>query len=176
MATEIEMSKDSMIRILAMAKAAGPTIKRNVYSRIRAAAEPTAQAAREKVLGELPPPANQANSIAKLFGHTKFGNNHKHTGLRRGIAAGVSIGINSSGKSAGVRISSSAAFLNESQRAHSMNRVYNLETFKHPIFGKKKAAQHGLRWFYGPIDERRDSFRSAVEKAMQETADELGKL
>jgi hypothetical protein len=175
---KVEPSRESMVRLLQMAKAAGPTLKKKLYEGIRLAAEPAAQAARDKVMGELPPKADQRGTVARLTGRAqRLGSSRGHTGLRQNIARGVSVSINSSGKSAGVRISSSAVFLTPSQRAHGMNRVYNLETFRHPIFGgRKTAAQHGIRWFYGPISSKKNAFTSAVLRAMQETADELSKL
>lgn len=167
-----------MVRLLAMAKAAGPTLKKKLAEGIRLAAEPAAQAARDKVLGELPPKADQRGTVARLTGRAqRFGGNRNHTGLRQNIARGVSVSINSSGNRAGVRISSSALFLTPSQRAHGMNRVYNLETFRHPVFGKRNtAAQHGIRWFYGPIESKKNAITDAVVRAMQDTADEVSKL
>jgi hypothetical protein len=171
---EVKLDQESLRRVLAMAKEAGPTVRRQVAKGIRTAAEPAAQAARDKVTSELPPKANQATGIRRILGRGRYRTRTRSTGLRANIARGVSIATRTSGRSAGVRIQASAKHLLPSQK--NMPRTYNKPTFHHPVFGRGSVPQHGNPWFYKPIQDKKNEIGDAVLRALQAAAEELENL
>ena len=91
----------------------------------------------------------------------------RSTGLRRGIAAAVRVGILTGNARSGVRITTNAPLAGAWQARRG---------WRHPVFGDRDAwvQQRGRPdYFYGTVWDGRERVRSAVEGAMQEAADSL---
>ena len=91
----------------------------------------------------------------------------RSTGLRRGIAAAVRVGILTGNARSGVRITTNAPLAGAWQARRG---------WRHPVFGDRDAwvQQRGRPdYFYGTVWDGRDQVKSAVESAMQEAADSL---
>ncbi|MEA5453303.1 hypothetical protein SPF06_01075 [Sinomonas sp. JGH33] len=173
MAIGVQLSPESIAKLRRMAKEAGPKVQRRVNKGLREAGRVGSEAAKKTVRAANPPKADQRTASAVLLRKEKqFGRNHGHTGLREGIAKGTRVAL---GGRRGVRIVSSSRYLAENQKG--MNRVYRLKTFRHPVFGNKKAwaKQHGLDWFYGPISKTTVEMRAALFLAMKQASDDIAK-
>jgi hypothetical protein len=159
---------------MAMAKQVEPTLKREVYKSLRGAGDVAAQAARDAVLGALPPKAENRSKVARFL--NRAAPPAKATGdgsLRAAIAKGVRVGLGSGKNSKGIRITSTDRYLPDDKKA--MNRVYRLSHFRHPVFGQDRwVSQHGKDWFYGPVKSKKPEFEAAVLAAMQNAAETLG--
>jgi hypothetical protein len=170
---EIRLDGESLRKIQAMAKAAEPTLRREVNKTLRGAGDVAAQAARDAVLGALPPKAENRSKVARFLNRAATPAAATGNGsLRAAIAAGVRVTVRS-GKSAGVRVLSTDAKLPDSKKA--MNRVYRLQVFRHPVFAEDRwVNQHGKDWFYTPVKSKKPEFEAAVLAAMQNAAETLG--
>lgn len=173
--TRMELDAASLRKIMAMAKQADPLLKREVYKELRTAGDVAAQAARDAVTGAAPSKADQRSKTQRVLRFKPKVSSAGKTGngsLRAGIAKGVKVGLGSGKASKGIRITSTDRYLPDSKKA--MNRVYRLQTFRHPVFGGPGwANQHGKDWFYAPIQSKKSEFQTAVLAAMQSAADKL---
>jgi hypothetical protein len=170
---KVELSPESINKIRRMAKEAGPTIQRRVNKSLRVAGSAGAEAAKKTVLGPPPPKADQRTKTQKaLFREKRIGRNHGSTGLRAGIAKGTRVSL---GTKLGIRIVSSSSALPANQKG--MNRVYRLKSFRHPVFGNKKAwaNQHGVDWFYTPIRKATTGMEAALLIAMEQAASDIAR-
>lgn len=168
------MSPESLNKIRKMAKEAGPTVQREVNKGLREAGKIGAEAAKAAVTSSSPPKADQRGDVARLLrAKERFGNGRGHSGLREGIAKGIRVAL---GGKQGIRIVSTDRGLPEGQKA--MNRVYRLRTFRHPVFGNKKAwaQQHGSDYFYGPIEKTQPQMVENVSAALESAADKIANL
>ncbi len=172
----VELDPASLRKILLMAKEARPVLRRATTATLRAAAEPAAQASRDKVLGPVPEKMPQ-RTLSRIGRQRPASTRSYHSGLRAGIAAGVKISVRagSETRDAGIRITSGNTALRPDQ--YRMNRTYKNETFRHPVFGKGSAVQHGqTNWFYGPLNSRHTEFEASVLAAMKIAAEGLAQL
>lgn len=158
---------------MTIAKQAEPTLKREVYSALRAAGDVAAAAARAEVQGAKPPRADNRSAMHKILRKTAAPGRSSSGSLRSAIARGVRVGLRNGKKSAGVRITSSDRALPENKKA--MNRIYRLQSFRHPVFGGPGwAAQHGKDWFYSPIKSKQTEFEKSMLDALEQVANKLG--
>lgn len=170
---KVELSPESINKIRRMAKEAGPAIQRRVNKGLRVAGAAGAEAAKKTVLGPPPPKADQRTKTQRIFRmEQKIGRNHSHTGLRAGIAKGTRVSL---GTKLGIRIVSSSSALPANQKG--MNRVYRLKSFRHPVFGNKRAwaNQNGVDWFYTPIRKTTTGMQAALLVAMEQAASDIAK-
>jgi hypothetical protein len=183
----VEPDPASLRKILLMAKEAAPVLRRSTTALLRAAAEPAAQASRDKVLSA---PSSGGHTWRQRAVFTKSGrvirnakqaasksSQYRGAGLRSGIAAGVGIALRTGGKAgtAGIRITSGNTGLRADQ--YRMNRTYAKLVFRHPVFGKGSVDQLGQPdWFYGPLNARHPEFEASVLAAMKIAAEGLAKL
>ena len=97
-------------------------------------------------------------------------------GVRRGIAAGVGLRINSgSSKGGAVTIAASGNRVPGPHRA--MVRLLNKPSWRHPVFGDKQhwVTQSGRPYFGSVILTHRENILRAVEDALNEAAAALGR-
>lgn len=170
---KVELSPESINQIRKMAKEAGPAIQRRVNKGLRVAGALGTEAAKKTVLGPPPPKADQRTKTQRVLRmEQKFGRNHGSTGLRAGIAKGTRVAL---GTKLGIRIVSSSRYLAKNQQG--MNRVYRLKSFRHPVFGNKRAwaNQHGLDWFYTPIRKVTTGMQAALLVSMRQAASDIAK-
>lgn len=97
----------------------------------------------------------------------------RSTGLRRGLAAGVSVSIQSGRLSTktgavtgeGVRVTTTAKKLSDGKAP--MVKAYMAREFRHPVFGTDTyVTQRGKNWFYKPLIEGREEYQRAVMEAI----------
>jgi hypothetical protein len=172
-AVEIKLEPESLRRIMRMAKEVDPVLKRSIYKELRTAGDVAAQAARDAVTGTLPAKADNRSTLQKALRHKVPTRATGNGALRAAIAKGVRVGLGAGANSKGIRITSSDRYLPDSQKA--MNRVYRLQTFRHPVFGGPGwANQRGKDWFYAPIKNQKPQFEAAVLAALHSAAEQLG--
>lgn len=169
----VELSEDSFRKVMAMVRQAEPALKRELTATLRKSGEVAAAAARAEVSGALPPRADNRSAMHKILRTQQAAGRSSSGSLRAAIARGVKVSVRGGKKSAGVRITSSDRALPADKKA--MNRVYRLQSFRHPVFGGPGwAKQHGKDWFYAPIKSKQTEFEQSVQAALEQVADTLG--
>lgn len=171
----IELSEDSFRQVMSMVRQAEPALKRELNATLRKSGEVAAAAARAEVSGALPSKADNRSAMHKILRTPNaVGPGRGSSGsLRAAIARGVKVSVRGGKKSAGVRITSSDRALPANKKA--MNRVYRLQSFRHPVFGGPGwAKQHGKDWFYAPIKSKQTEFEQSVQTALKQVAETLG--
>lgn len=130
----------------------GKEIRKDLVKKLRAAAGPARQAARDSIRGA-------ASS------------GHKGKSLRSGIAAKIQVVAKPTGYAVGVRVVAKQTpnlrgFTNAPRRFNSASG------WEHPVFGTRKSVHQVGRpgWFDESIQHRKPEFRRAVEDVMKETA------
>jgi hypothetical protein len=134
-----------------------PALKRALRKQLKRAAEPAAEDVRQVVL--LPPESS---------------GNGPSTGLRQGIAEGITVAL-MTGKKAGVAIRATTRALPEKQK--TLVRAYGARKgWRHPTFGNTEQWRTQLGrpdYFGGTIYAHREQVTDAVEKAMAEALETL---
>lgn len=172
---DIELSEESFRTVMGMVKQAEPALRRELNKTLRGSGEVAAAAARAAVSGSLPAKADNRSTMHRILRTPNAaGPGRGSSGsLRSAIARGVKVSIRAGKKSAGVRIVSSDRALPANKKA--MNRVYRLQSFRHPVFGGPGwAKQHGKDWFYAPIKSKQAEFEQSVQTALEQVAETLG--
>lgn len=179
---EAALDPESLRKIMEMAKQASKIIKTEVYNGIKEAAKPAADAAKESVMSAPTtggrtwrPMRSYSKKSGYMIRNKPRSKGEMHgSGLRSGIAAGVTVGLGAGANTQGVRITSSNKGLREDQ--YRMNRTYNNDTFRHPVFGQGSVVQTGKEWFFKPIAEKRPEFEESIARAMEQAAERLSRL
>ena len=163
---QIEFEPGSLRKLIQNSKTWDKVTRREMRAGLRAAALSATEDAKREVLG--PPPAN----------HGVRRKTPQSRGLRRGLAAGVSVSIRSGRETAGVvkgegvRVVTTSKKLPDEQAA--MVKAYMARTFRHPIFGTRYwVEQHGKNWFFNPILRHRDEYKAVISKAIRAAIDEM---
>ena len=96
-------------------------------------------------------------------------------GTREAIARGVALKISTATKGGGVTVAASGRHLPTDRKA--MLRAYNSDSFRHPVYGNRKrwVRQQGNPFFRSVIAEHGVQLRIAVQKALFEAAEALGR-
>lgn len=128
------------------------TLKRALRKRLRAAATPAVNAAKQAVLN------------APTTGDVS-------TGLRQDIAAGIKVSI-LTGNTAGVVIKSAAG--NDSHPKSIVKAFDSAKGWRHPVYGQDAfVSQPGHPYFASVIGKFRSEVTKAVEQAMTDAAETL---
>ena len=93
------------------------------------------------------------------------------TGVRAALAAGTTVSISASARSAGVTIKTSPNRLPGNKRA--LAKAMNKPSFRHPVFGNGWVSQAGNPYFGRVVGQHADEMRAGIERAMVTAADQI---
>ena len=128
-------------------KGADKTLKRELFSELRAAAKPAIEDARASALATLP-----------------------NRGGLNALVASASVGARTrlAGRSPGVRIKATG------KQAKQLRQMDESGTWRRPTFGRgpwvTQTYTPAKGWFTDPIENRKPKYRAAVEDAVKKTA------
>lgn len=151
---EYEVQVEDFVRVGTFTKKFEPELRKAMRKRINQAAKPVVAAIRTEILNS---PTSQSG---------------ESTGLRHGIARGIRTDLSDSpsSKRQGMFIRATSSKLPPSQKG--MAAVYNLEEFRHPVYGDTEVwvDQAGHPYFRGPIYQRSTMLRTEIAAAIEDAA------
>lgn len=125
---------------MARLKGAAPEIKKRLAAEIKSATKPLEDAAKQNVLA-IQSRGAAGGGVGERSRYNdsrvKSGRSKQGSGLREGIARGVTRKITYSGYKTGVRVRADGKYLPESQRA--LIKATNKGTVRHPVFGNRSS-------------------------------------
>lgn len=157
---DVEPDQESFNRVIRALRREedGSKLSRDLVANLKAVMEPAAAEARSNVM------AIQSGGLP-----------HAGEPLRSVVAAGVHTYVRT-GKNPVVGLEAKKTGLPRNF-ANAPKRLNSRKGWRHPVFGTGRwVTQRGdPDWFDRPIDQRRDEYRRAVEKALQSVADRIGR-
>lgn len=131
-------------------KGADKTLKRELFSELRAAGKPAVQDVKASALATLP-----------------------NKGGLNALVASASIGVRTrlGGRTPGIRIKASG------KRVRSLKSIDEAGQWRHPTFGrapwKTQTYAPAKGWFTDPIEKDKPRFRDGIEKAVEKVAEKV---
>lgn len=168
---QVDVRIENLGAILRDTKAFDAKLATYIRREIRNAGKAAADDAKAEVLKD--PPAKVRSARGFLGTRTTKSARSYDVGLRRGIAAGIAVRIVTGKRTNGVRIVAGTNRLPAGRKP--MAKAYNTRSFRHPVFGNRRAwvGQAGRPYFGEVIYRRKADVQRGVLRALDMAAQTL---
>lgn len=176
---------DSVARLLRTFREFAPKVRTPARRELRAVGDDVIAAQREILDGPLPEgvaKVGQTRALAysrrqqkfytikrNVYGVATVKRPGRSTGLREGIKAGLKTRVVASAARQSIEVKTTGPKVDGFNTA----RFWNLERFRHPVFGRGFVYQAGQPFFYGPARAGRDEMLRRAQGILERAAAQL---